>query len=145
MNKLLAATLAVAAVVVVARHHTRPAPELVLDRVWIDHLPRGEKDPLQLFVALEDGATGLFGHSSIWQGKFERFRFTERSSGKLRLVFPQSGSEEQVEVEAKTCAVTGFDMCLEVSGSGHGVKRYYSREDWVIEHLSDATTIVEAL
>jgi hypothetical protein len=144
MKKLLAATLAVAAFVAV-RHHQRPAPELVLDRVWIDHLPRGEKDPLQIFVALDDGATGLFGHSSVWQGKFERFRFTERSAGKLRLVFPQSGSEELIDVEAKTCNVTGFDMCLEVSGSGHGVNRYYSREDWVIEHLTDASKIVEAL
>ena len=102
---------------------------LVANRIWIDHIPRHERDLFQVFIMLTRHPIGIFEVRSAWTGTFEAFRY-EQHGGEVRAVFPQSGARETFTVEATECNEGRMDYCLEISGSGHGVKRYYSREGW---------------
>lgn len=113
---------------------------VVQDRLWIDHLPRNERDTIQVFIALTQQPIGGFQAASQWTGKYELFRY-EKTGGEIRAVFPQSGSRETIKVKVSECDGGWMDYCLELTGSSHGVKRYYSREDWVIGSMPDATQL----
>ena len=104
---------------------------LLADRIWIDHLPRSDKDTINVFVAVSEHAIGVFQATSQWRGSFEAFRY-EASGPELRLFYPQTGDREAVRVKAKRCAEQGMDFCLEIDGASRGVKKYYSREGWEI-------------
>jgi hypothetical protein len=120
---------------------------LVTDRLWIDHVPRGERDTVQVFVALSDEAIGVFQATSAWRGGFEAFRF-EAHGGELRLVYPQTGDREAVRVKARRCEERAMDFCLELDGASRGVKRYYSQDGWEIDGAHDLPALaarVEAL
>lgn len=105
---------------------------LVLDRIWIDHLPRSERDMISIFAAITQESIGFFQTTSAWKGEHELFRYEEHE-GELRVVFPQSKDRERVKARATECRERDFDYCLELKGSSRGAKRYYSREDWVIK------------
>src|SRR4051812_5014171 len=68
---------------------------LVADRIWIDHIPRNERDTNRVFAAVSEHSVGVFQATSQWRGAFEAFRY-EASAGELRLVFPQTGDRETV-------------------------------------------------
>jgi hypothetical protein len=109
---------------------------LVADRIWIDHVPRNERDTIHVFAAVTEHAVGVFQATSQWRGSFEAFRY-EASDGELRLVFPQTGDRETVQVKARRCKEQRMDFCLELDGASRGVKRYYSREGWEIRGTHD--------
>jgi hypothetical protein len=109
---------------------------LVTDRLWVDHLPRNERDTIQVFAALTQEPIGIFQKVSAWQGSYELFRY-EGHDGELRLVFPQNGDKEKVRAKARRCDEAGMDFCLELSGSSRGAKRYYSVEGWEIGSVAD--------
>ena len=110
------------------------------NKLWIDHLPTSERDPFQVFVAHTPEGLGGFAEETIWRGQIERFRF-EAAPGEIRAVFPWTNDRETIKVEAKRCDVEGFDYCLEMTGSTHGVKRYYSRRQWERRGLDDIDAI----
>jgi hypothetical protein len=114
--------------------HQKPDPQLVENRIWIDHMPRNDRDQISVFAALSDESFGVFGKQSAWKGEFEIFQY-EGHGGELRLTFPQDGDHEKVRAKASACGDKGFDYCLEISGSSRGVKRYYSMEGWEIDSL----------
>jgi hypothetical protein len=138
--------LVIAVVVVVAslwgwKRATRPAENrLVADRLWIDHIPRNDRDAIRVFAAVSEHAVGLFQTTSQWRGAFEAFRY-EASGGELRLVFPQTGDRETVRAKARRCSEGGMDYCLELDGASRGAKRYYSREGWEIGSSHDLDAI----
>jgi hypothetical protein len=141
MKKLI--LLAVVAVVGVGvyRWQTRSAEvpgdaSLIQDRLWVDHMPRSERDSINIFAALTEQPVGVFQETSVWSGKYELFRY-EAHGEELRIVFPQNGDNEKVRAKARRCNEGGMDYCLELSGSSRGVKRYYSREGWEIGSLAD--------
>lgn len=105
---------------------------LMADRVWIDHIPRNERDTIRVFIAVSEHSVGVFQATSQWRGAYEAFRY-EAQGGELRLVFPQSGNRETVKVKARRCDESGFDFCLELDGASRGVKRYFSRKGWEID------------
>ena len=154
MKKALLGMVAIAGVSYGAyRWRSEPAPaakhrdDLVTDRLWIDHMPRGERDMFNILALLDDDAVGVFQKMSAWVGEYEGFRF-EANEGELRVVYPQSGKRETVRVRARTCNENGMDFCLEISGASRGVKKYYSREGWEIGAAHDLETVkqrVEAL
>jgi hypothetical protein len=109
---------------------------LFADRLWVDHVPRSDKDTIQVFIAVTEHATGLFQASSAWRGAFELFRY-EAIGGELRLLFPQSGEREAVRVKVRRCTEQGMDYCLDLDGATRGVKRYYSRKGWEIKGAGD--------
>jgi len=104
----------------------------VSDRVWIDHLPRNDRDTINVFALLTQQPVGVFQATSAWKGGFEAFRY-EKQGNEIRAVFPQSGDREKITVTECPCDQRGMDYCLEVSGSSRGVKKYYSRKEWIIE------------
>jgi hypothetical protein len=129
--------LVVVAVVAVSvwswQRASRPGENrLVTDRIWIDHVPRNERDTIKVFAAISEHSVGVFQATSQWRGAYEAFRY-EAGGGELRLVFPQSGNRETVRVKARRCSEDGMDFCLELEGASRGAKRYFSREGWEIK------------
>lgn len=129
--------LVVVAVVAVSvwrwQRASRPGENrLVTDRIWIDHIPRGERDTIKVFAAVSEHSIGVFQATSQWRGAYEAFRY-EAGGGELRMLFPQSGDRETVKVKARKCSENGMDFCLELEGASRGAKRYYSREGWEIK------------
>jgi hypothetical protein len=115
----------------------------VRDRVWVDHMPRGERDTINVFLLLTRQPVGVFQASSTWKGAYEAFRY-EKHGNEIRAVFPQTGDREKLTVSECPCDQRGFDYCLEVKGSARGVKKYYSREEWIIERTSDIQRVLPA-
>ena len=111
--------------------------KLALDRIWIDHLPRTEKDMIQIFAAVSEEEFGVFQHTSAWKGSFELFRFNF-SGGQLNATYPQDNSREKITVKATRCDEGQMDYCLEISGTSRGVKKYYSRKGWEIDGAHSA-------
>lgn len=105
---------------------------LVLDRIWIDHIPTHDRDQISVFAALTDEPIGVFQTASAWKGHYELFRH-EASGGEIRILYPQDGHRERARASARKCGADGFDYCLELEGASRGVKRYYSRKGWEID------------
>ena len=146
MKKLiLLAVISVAAVAVWSHDRSDQLPRSILkDRLWIDHMPRNERDMIDVFLVLDEHPVGAFQKTSAWQGSFEAFRY-EASGNEMRIFFPQSGDNEKLRVEARTCNERGMDYCLEISGSKRGTTRYYSRKGWEIDSLGEVQKRIEAL
>lgn len=118
-------------------------PTLVTDRVWIDHIPRHERDVVQVFAALSPrrhGPIGVFEAVSRWRGEFEAFRY-ETHGREMRVVFPHDGQRETLQLTATRCREHGMDYCLEISGNSRGVARYYSKKGWELRELADVADI----
>lgn len=110
--------------------------KLVVDRIWIDHIPRNDRDTFQLFVAITEQPFGIFQATSQWKGQYELFQY-EQNGGELRIHYGQTGDKERVKATAVKCDEKGMDYCLELKGASRGVKKYYSMEDWVIDGRMD--------
>jgi hypothetical protein len=117
---------------------------LVVNRLWIDHLPRNDRDTINVFLAIDEESVGVFQASSAWHGVFDIFRF-EHDGDQLRLVFPHDGAREQVRAKARRCDEGGMDFCMELAGSKHGVKRYYSMKGWEIDGHADPSAAADKL
>ncbi len=151
MKKALLAVVAVAGATYGAyqwRSDSKPAPkaddDLIVDRLWIDHIPRNDKDIIQIFAAITEEPVGIFQATSQWKGEFELFRY-ERSGSELRVVFPQTNTKDRVKAKATRCNQRGMDFCLELEGSSRGVKKYYSREGWEIGSVKDADALLKKI
>jgi hypothetical protein len=131
------------------RHTGEPsatANRLFADRIWIDHVPKNDKDTINVFAAISEHSAGVFQAASQWKGSYEVFRY-EASGGELRLVYPQTGDREAVRVKARRCSEQRMDFCLEIEGATRGVQKYYTREGWEIRRgdLDAVKQRVEAL
>ncbi len=111
--------------------------KLALDRIWIDHMPRSERDTIQVFAAVSEEEFGVFQATSAWKGAFELFRFQFKGN-QIHAHFPQDGDREKITVKARPCSEGQMDYCMEVEGSKRGVKKYYSRKGWEIEGVQTA-------
>jgi hypothetical protein len=115
--------------------------KLVYDRLWIDHMPKNDKDTFNVFAAITEEPLGIFQQTSQWRGNFEMFQYEGRG-GELRIVYPQTGDKEKVTARAKECSdQRHMDFCLELGGASRGVKQYYSREGWEIGAAHDVDAI----
>ncbi|MGE0549077.1 MAG: hypothetical protein AB7O24_18925 [Kofleriaceae bacterium] len=108
---------------------------LTLNRVWIDHIPRNDRDMIQIFVAITEEPIGVFQQTSQWKMSAELFTY-EAHGNEIRAVFPQNGDREKISAKATRCNENGMDFCLELSNATRGVKRYFSRKGWEIEGAS---------
>jgi hypothetical protein len=114
--------------------------KLALDRIWIDHLPRTERDTIQIFAAVSEENFGVFQQTSVWKGNFELFQFKAQGD-KLKVVFPQDNDKEELRTKARPCNEGQMDYCLEIEGSSRGVKKYYSRKGWEIDSTMTAQDV----
>jgi hypothetical protein len=88
-----------------------------------------ERDPFNVFVVHTPESIGGFAEETQWKGQIERFRF-DMDGTTIHAVFPWTDTHEDIKVDARPCHEQGMDYCLELSGSSHGVSRYYSRTGW---------------
>ena len=108
---------------------TKPGHVSTLDRIWIDHLPQNDRDIVNVFAAITEEPFGIFQSTSMWTGSFEMFRYKDNGK-ELAVHYPQTGKDEKIATKARECDVNGFDYCLEITGTNHGVTKYYSLEGW---------------
>ena len=146
MKKLLVLAAISAAGYGVYQWRAEPAKdnELVRDRIWIDHMPRNEREPVQTLLILKKQAGGVFNNASRWAGKYEVFRY-EMQGSRIRMQFPQTGDRDDVRVTASKCNERGMDYCLTLDGNSRGAHKYYSREGWEVRSLDDARAKIETL
>ncbi len=111
------------------------APHLV-DRLWIDHMPDGDRDlvgKLAVVRSLEHGRFGVLEHGSVWRQRTEIFQWTLRDS-RLDTRWPQDREHLSFTVHTRECedeAPEPFELCLDLTEDGDTVT-LYSRWDWVI-------------
>ena len=125
-----------------------PAPsaerKLVLDRLWIDHIPKNDRDPVKVFIALTQEPVGVFQTASMWKGEYELFQF-EMHGNELRAVFPQHRDKEVFTATGTHCKEAGMDYCLELSGASRGAKKYVSRKGWEIDGAVSRDALLQKL
>jgi hypothetical protein len=111
------------------QQHDGRGRSVAMNRFWVDHLPTNERDRFNVFVVNTPEGLGAFAEETQWKGQIERFRFDVHGNT-IQAVFPWTVTREDFKVVAKPCHEQGMDYCLELTGSGHGVNRYYSRVGW---------------
>jgi len=123
-----------------------PNTALLINRPWIDHMPRNERDMVTqlVFVDRADSKLGVMQRSSTWRVVAERFRWAPRSGG-LTVEFPQIGRKLPVHVRAYACkgkgVPKGFDLCLDVSLLDRGMQ-LYSKKQWKIGSLDEVADVL---
>ena len=110
---------------------TKPGHVSTLDRIWIDHIPKNDRDVFQVFVAISEEPFGIFQATSQWTGKYELFRYQDDGKA-LTIHYPQTGENDKVSTNARECNEGGFDFCLDLGGASRGAKKYFSMEEWVV-------------
>jgi len=118
-----------------------PGAAIFYDRLWVDSFPENPRDDLELFVAITENPIGIFDKSSTWRGTWELFRHGAQGDGVIELLYPQTGKKERAKYHAWRCTEGGFDFCLDLKGSSHGVTHYHSLEGWEIGALATADAI----
>ncbi len=114
--------------------------KLVLDRLWIDHVPKDDKDPVKVFVALTQDPVGIFQTTTAWKGEYEVFQY-ERAGGEIHARYPQTGDHEKFTFVGSKCHDDKMDYCLELAGSSRGAKHYFSMKGWELDGVPDAHAI----
>jgi hypothetical protein len=131
---LLVAGAAVAAWQLGPRYlQKRSGTERLVNQLWIERLPRDDRDLVRFQVLLEKDADrhGLLGTSSQWRQRLDGFVW-RLDSNVLHARFPQDGRQGRVRVRTWRCtgeAPAPFDWCLELT-AGERSFRYFSRDDW---------------
>ncbi|HEY4116196.1 MAG TPA: hypothetical protein VGM56_00020 [Byssovorax sp.] len=111
-------------------HDVAADPGLLENRAWFERAPEKATEPVHVFFAMSQQASGLFYEGSAWAGRFERFEY-ERSGNEVRLVFPQSSKKARFKYKVTSCHdKDGFDLCLDVEANPWGgPKRYYGASE----------------
>ena len=109
------------------------SPQLLVGRIWVDHLPTKDTEHFEMFVALTDDPIGIFQRRSMYEGSFALFKYELRGSDTVQLLFPQDKSKHDVRYKARTCDVKDYDYCLDLDGAPRGAKSYLSRKEWEID------------
>ena len=138
MKKLLVAASAAGLMVggwkLAHRHHIDDAKLEVTDRLWIDHMPKHDRDLLHLVVALthnqDEANIGFIRFGSRWHAQVDGFRF-EKKGNDLAVEFPQNSWRATWHTKVSRCSVGDFTLCLEITAP-RGTFHYFSRDDWEI-------------
>lgn len=138
MKKLLVAAGAAGLMVggwkLAHRHQVADGNLEVTDRVWIDHMPKHDRELLHVFIALthngHEDNVGFIQFGSRWHARFDGFRF-EKTGNDLAVEFPQNSWRATWHTKVSRCSVGEFNLCLEITAP-RGTFHYFSREDWEI-------------
>jgi hypothetical protein len=116
-----------------------PDPKLIFDRFWVDHEPRSPDEKFQPFFINSDFPFGRFVVRNMWRGQFEEFHYhvIPKQDGVLDLLFGSTREIQRIRYTAQPCHESGFDYCLDITGTSRGVKRYYSKKEWGQAHSVD--------
>jgi hypothetical protein len=113
---------------------------VLVDRIWIDHLPAHERDPINFLALLSDEKIGVMQNTTAFRGSYEMFKW---GNGGWR--WPQTGETDKPTIRVRTCNENGMDYCMDISGVSRGVKHYASRKDWVIKSIADEQALAAKL
>jgi hypothetical protein len=107
----------------------------VANQLWIERLPRNERDLVHHLVLLErDQRLGNLGRTSRWRIEIDLVRWRWEKPRRLEVSFPQHGHHIHLDTRAWECkgkAPAPFELCLELSCDGK-TATFYSHKDWVI-------------
>lgn len=112
-------------------------PTLLINRLWLERLPRNERDMVMHMVAAQRDSEsgGVFAVASQYRVLMELFSFKRTGRDRLVLTFPQDNKRAEVRVRTWACpdkAPKGMELCLEAVY--HQTRwRLYSRKDWVVK------------
>src|SRR5580704_4075596 len=128
-----------------ARSHCAPdvqdgPGDVLVDRLWIDHIPSSEREPFNILALISDDKLGVFQNMTAYRGSYEMFRW-----GGLGWKYPQTGETDKPKIRVRRCNENGMDFCMDISGNSRGVHSYYSRKDWVIKSLADEQALAAKL
>lgn len=105
--------------------------EPLSNRIWISHMPKNERDRVELFVMLEEPTVGAFSSSSAYEGDWASFEWEYQDGLRIEMMQQQTKHKiKAIVLKGDKCAP--FDFCLRLKGAPRGSKRYGSMEDWVI-------------
>ena len=137
MKKLVVAVVLIVVGGVAWRARISDAPDasLLFHQFWIDHEPRDEKDRFALLFVNAEHPFGHFGTRTMWTAQLEFFHYhvIPKEPGVIDFLFGATRERQRVRYTARHCNEQGFDLCLDISGSSRGVKRYYSKKEWRVE------------
>jgi hypothetical protein len=114
---------------------------VLVDRLWIDHIPSHEREPFQIMALFSEHKIGVFQKLTAYMGQYEMFQY-----GKGGWKYPQTReTDDSISIRVRTCNDNGMDYCMDIKGNSRGVHRYYSRKDWVIKSLADEQALAAKL
>lgn len=113
-----------------------PAPDTryLLNRLWVERVPKTERDQVHYFVAIEESErVGTVALASQWRVHADNFRFKLKGK-QLDLDFPQERKLASFQAKTEKCsAPQPFTLCLDLVGKDGRRVRFYSREDWNLD------------
>jgi hypothetical protein len=151
MKKLLVVTSAAGLMLggwkLTHRQHVDETNLDVTDRLWIDHMPKHDRDLLRLLIAMtnneDDGNLGILRFGSRWHAQVDGFRF-EKNGHDLAVEFPQNSWRAIWHTKVTRCSVGEFTLCLEITAP-RGTFHYFSRDEWKIENTEAGTALAAKL
>jgi hypothetical protein len=114
---------------------------LVQNHIYIDHLPKNERDMVKHIAFVDHEEYGKFGV----RGQGSRFRFFndvlkwQRNGNRIVSKVLQTGDDVKATFRAWKCkgdAPRPLDLCLELK-EGDRTMRFYSNHEWIIESAAD--------
>lgn len=119
---------------------------ILVNRLWVDHVPEKETDAFDIFAVLTRRPVGVFQHGSLWEGEWAMFEWQMKGENKdLHIRFPQSGQTATIEWVIQDSRKAPFDYCLTLRGNPRGPEKWYSRKEWVIGSLSEVSALAERI
>jgi hypothetical protein len=102
------------------------AEKLLINRNWLDHMPKSETERLHVFRFVPNMGGGVFQDRTLYAGQFELFTF-ERTGEQIRFDLPHTGEKKTVgyTIEALDDGQDGLDLKLTLDGSPRGPSVYY--------------------
>lgn len=122
----LAAVAVLGMLVQRAASSSRPShgKNILLERPWLDHLPKDEHDRYQALVFNEEGY-GVSLQATAYTGQWELFVFKAKD-GKLQVLFPNDRRRAETKYKVAKVEHRTFDLQLTLEDTPFGPKTYYS-------------------
>lgn len=134
--RLFSVVALVVGLLLAQRMFKRDDAELFFNRLWVERMPKDERDMVTRFLTVRDNDldVGAFVVASQWRTFIEIFLFSV-DGNTLKLEFPQPRTKISGTFRAWKCegsAPKPFELCAELK-AGKSKLMLYSMEDWVIE------------
>jgi len=101
------------------------AKQLLIDRNWIDHMPKNERDHLNVYRFVPSMGGGVFQDRTLYKGTFELFMFKVDGD---HIDFNMPETHERVSSQFQIDKVTGpkpFDLKLTIWNDPRGPHEYF--------------------
>jgi len=105
----------------------------VVNRAWIEKIPKDMRDKIDVFIAQSDPQFGAFQRTSAYEGSYSVFQWHGGGSGKYHVTMLQSGKKHDMKASVSRKNCKEFDLCMTLNGAPRGTTKYYSMKDWVID------------